>query len=183
MSLHELHLLARPYRVLTVLYRTLERNGSHHRSQSKPITVTETDLVQEYFSAACLVLSDPKPQRGCLFWTGAHISDKEGRLSKALASILSRESLWEISLQWKQQTQSNTLPEKTPRNWLSTLCFTLLWTLVQPLLSVLSVPHLRHAGRLCPWGLRRTSPFLSWQKGKPALRNKCHCKSQFPFPQ
>lgn len=79
--------------MLTISYTTLEGNVSHQRSQSKPIKVTETDLVQEYFSADCLVLDDPKPQHGCLFLAGAHISDKVGRLSKALASILSRESL------------------------------------------------------------------------------------------
>lgn len=79
--------------MLSILYSTLERNVSHHRSQSKPTKITETDLVQEYFSADCLLLDDPKPQCGCLFLTDAHISDKVGRLSKALASILSRESL------------------------------------------------------------------------------------------
>lgn len=165
---------ARPYRVLTILYSTLERNVSHHRSQSKQIKVTETDLVQEYFSADCLLLNDPNPQHGCLFLTGAHISDKVGRLSKALASILSRESLWEISLQWKQQTQSNTLAEKNPAIAFP-LCISSFYAhFFNP--SYQSCPCLTSdflAG--CANGLwERTSLFLSWQKGKPTLRNK-HC--------
>lgn len=34
-----------------------------------------------------------------------------------------------------------------------------------------------------PVGFERTSLLLSWQKGKPTLRNKYLCNSQSPFPQ
>lgn len=79
--------------MLTILYGSSERNVSPHRSNPKPTEVTEKDLVQEYFSADRLLLDDPKSQRGCLSLTDAYISDNVGRLSNALASILSRESV------------------------------------------------------------------------------------------
>lgn len=79
--------------MLAILYGTLERNVSHHRSNPRPAEVIVKDSVQEYFSADCLLLDDPKSRYGCLFLSDAYISDKVGRLSNALASILSRESL------------------------------------------------------------------------------------------
>lgn len=79
--------------MLTILCETLERNVSRYRSNPKPSKVTEEDLDQECSSGDSLLFDDPKSRHRCLSLTDAYISDKVGRLSNALASILSRESL------------------------------------------------------------------------------------------